>query len=68
MKKRVRRKSLAPTQDPRNLAKRLAEVQALRQLVRIAEKESSNGGRQLRERGGRSGGRLLYPKIVDPLP
>jgi hypothetical protein len=39
MKKRVRRKSLAPTQDPRNLAKRLAEVQALRQLVRIREKE-----------------------------
>jgi len=39
MKKRVRRKSLAPTQDPRNLAKRLAEVQALRELVRIREKE-----------------------------
>jgi hypothetical protein len=39
MKKRVRRKSLAPAQDPRNLAKRLAEVQALRQLVRIREKE-----------------------------
>jgi hypothetical protein len=39
MKKRIRRKSLAPTLGPRDLAKRLAEVQALRELVRIREKE-----------------------------
>jgi hypothetical protein len=39
MKKRIRRKSLTPTQGPRDLAKRLAEVQALRELVRIREKE-----------------------------
>jgi hypothetical protein len=39
MKKRVRRKTLAPTHGPRDLAKRLAEVQALRELVRIREKE-----------------------------
>jgi hypothetical protein len=39
MKKRTRRKSLTPTQGPRDLAKRLAEVQALRELVRIRKKE-----------------------------
>jgi hypothetical protein len=39
MKKRVRRKSPTPIQGPRDLAKRFAEVQALRELVRIREKE-----------------------------
>jgi hypothetical protein len=39
MKKRVRRKSLGLTQGPRDLAKRHAEVQALRELVRIKEEE-----------------------------
>jgi hypothetical protein len=66
MKKRVRRKSPAPTQDPPSLAKRLAEVQALRELVRIREKELE---RQTlaRRKGWSVSGRLLYPKIVDPL-
>jgi hypothetical protein len=39
MKKRVPRKSLTPTLGPRDLAKRFAEVQTLRELVRIREKE-----------------------------
>lgn len=66
MKKRIRRKSLAPTPGPRDLAKRFAEVQALRELVRIREKEFEQRALAKRK-GGRSGGRLFYPKVVDPL-
>jgi hypothetical protein len=42
MKKRVRRAgrdSLTPISAPRDLARRVAEVQALRELVRIEEKQ-----------------------------